>query len=58
MKKKTSFIAVVILALSTLLQGCGFLVGAAVGGTAGYLLKDEGYEVQSPVRRESPPAQQ
>ncbi|WP_275096624.1 hypothetical protein [Sedimenticola hydrogenitrophicus] len=56
MRKKTSFIAIVVLALSTLVQGCGFLVGAAVGGTAGYLLKDEGYEVQTPVKRSPPPA--
>ncbi|UTW12863.1 hypothetical protein [Marinobacterium rhizophilum] len=36
-------------ALALLLQGCGFLAGTAIGGTAGYLLHQEGYEVQSPV---------
>lgn len=29
--------------------GCGFLVGAAAGGAGGYILRDQGYEVQSPV---------
>ena len=34
------------------LNGCGFLIGAGAGGMAGYELKDEGYEVQSPVKKE------
>ena len=29
--------------------GCGFLVGAAAGGAGGYILRDQGYKVQSPV---------
>ncbi|MFW1678614.1 hypothetical protein ACFVYJ_12665 [Pontibacter sp. JAM-7] len=41
-----------VLALSLSMQGCGLLVGAAVGGTAGYLLSEEGYDVQSPVTKE------
>jgi len=54
MRKKSFYIAVSILALSTLIQGCAFLVGAAAGGTAAYMLKEKGYEVQSPVKRPSP----
>ena len=44
-------LATLVLVLSTLLQGCAFLVGAAAGGAAGYILKENGYEVQSPVAR-------
>jgi hypothetical protein len=56
MRKKTSYLAIVILALSTFIHGCSFLLGAAAGGTAGYMLKDKGYEVQTPVKRSPPPA--
>lgn len=55
MRKKSFYLAIGILAFSTLIQGCAFVVGAAVGGTAAYMLKEKGYEVQSPVKR--PPAQ-
>ena len=46
--------AVLLLAASLLpiLSGCALAVGAAVGGTAVYVLKDEGYKVQSPVTKE------
>jgi hypothetical protein len=33
------------------LSGCGFLVGTAAGGVAGYQLKERGYEVQPPLRK-------
>lgn len=44
-------IAVVFVAASLLsgLSGCVLAVGAAAGGTAVYILKDKGYEVQAPV---------
>jgi hypothetical protein len=35
--------------------GCGFLVGAAAGGAGGYILRDQGYKVQSPVEDVQPP---
>lgn len=42
-----------LVCLSILLcYGCGFLVGAAAGGAGGYILRDKGYEVQSPVKKE------
>jgi|GEM_PF-3316713 len=56
MKRKSSYLAIGILALSTLIQGCAFLVGAAAGGATAYVLKEKGYEVQSPVKRPSPKA--
>ena len=33
------------------LSGCALAVGIAIGGTAGYVLKDQGYKVQSPVTK-------
>lgn len=47
--KATFSLTLATATLALLLQGCGFLAGAAVGGTAGYLLHEEGYNVQSPV---------
>ncbi|MFC6673847.1 hypothetical protein [Marinobacterium aestuariivivens] len=41
--------AIAILCSVMMLQGCGFVAGAAVGGTAGYMMKDKGYEVRSPI---------
>lgn len=41
-------------AAALMLQGCGFVAGAAVGGTAGYLLHEEGYQVRSPVTKNEP----
>jgi hypothetical protein len=40
-----------VIALATLgaLQGCAFAVGAAAGGTAGYMLSEQGYHVRAPV---------
>lgn len=46
-------ISVVLLTASVLpsLTGCALAVGAAIGGTAVYVLKDEGYKVQSPITK-------
>ena len=43
-----------VIVLTTLgaMQGCAFVVGAAAGGTAGYMLSQQGYHVRSPVTRE------
>ncbi len=40
-----------IAALFPGLSGCALAVGAVIGGTAVYVLKDKGYEVQSPVTK-------
>jgi gas vesicle protein len=38
-------------------SGCEFLAGTAVGGAAGaaggYILRDEGYKVRSPIKKET-----
>lgn len=47
-----SIFAVTFIAALYLLQGCAVAVGAAAGGAAGYMLKEKGYTVQSPVARE------
>lgn len=49
---KTTVLVAALLSGTLLLEGCGFLAGAAVGGTAGYMMKDEGYNVRSPVTRD------
>lgn len=32
--------------------GCGYLIAGGAGAAGGYILRDEGYEVQSPVKKE------
>lgn len=49
-------LAIVLIATISL-HGCGFMVGAAAGGAAGYKMKEEGYEVQSPVKKEDKQAE-
>lgn len=46
-------VGLLIVGLSQL-SGCAFAVGAAVGGAAGYILKDKGYTVQSPIEKRRP----
>ncbi len=48
---KIQTVTLMLLGLITL-NGCGFMAGAAVGGTAAYEAKDKGYEVQSPIKKE------
>lgn len=48
-----SLVAITIaaaLALPSL--GCGLLVAGGAGAAGGYILRDEGYEVQSPIKKE------
>jgi hypothetical protein len=49
---KKRFLALLVCLSVFLCYGCGFLVGAAAGGAGGYMLRDKGYEVQSPVKKE------
>ena len=39
--------------LTASLSGCGYLVAGGAGATGGYIMRDQGYEVQSPVKKES-----
>ena len=51
MKRLNRFLVVAMLSVATLVQGCAFMSGAAVGGAAGYELRDEGYHLRSPVTK-------
>ena len=33
--------------------GCEFLAGTAVGGAGGYILRDQGYNIRSPIKKET-----
>lgn len=52
MLRSTALIASA-LALGALLQGCVLAAGAAAGAAGGYEAKKHGYEVQSPVKKDS-----
>ncbi|MGO8756412.1 MAG: hypothetical protein ACLQHK_14455 [Gallionellaceae bacterium] len=51
MKRLHTALLVALLAGMTTLQGCAFVVGAAVGGTTAYVLHENGYRVRSPVSK-------
>lgn len=51
MRRLHTVLLVALLAGMTTLQGCAFLVGAAVGGTTAYVLHDNGYRVRSPLTK-------
>lgn len=52
MKIKHCYNLALVLTSVLILQGCSFLAGAAVGGAAGYMMTDKGYDVRSPVTHE------
>lgn len=52
-KVRLSTLIAATLVLSGLLQGCVLAAGAAAGAAGGYEAKKQGYEVQSPVRKDS-----
>ncbi len=44
-----------LLAFLVLAQyGCAVLAGAAAGGTGAYIMRDQGYKVQSPIKKDKP----
>jgi len=52
MKIEKIFISILVCLSLFLCHGCAFLAGTAAGGAGGYILRDQGYEVQSPVKKE------
>jgi hypothetical protein len=42
-----AFLFVLVLAST----GCAFLAGTAAGGAGGYILRDQGFRVQSPIKK-------
>lgn len=49
---KPTYLLILMLIFTPTLSGCAFVAGAAAGGAAGYMLKDKGYDVRSPVTHE------
>ena len=45
------FIWILLLVCLAALNGCGYLIAAGVGGAGGYILRDQGYEIKSPVEK-------
>ena len=50
-KKTRLTVIAVALTAATQLQGCAVAMGAAAGAAVGYGLKDNGYEVRSPIHK-------
>jgi hypothetical protein len=48
--KKRIVCILLILSLSAP-TGCGYLIAAGAGGAGGYILRDQGYEIKSPVEK-------
>jgi hypothetical protein len=46
---KRRLLCTLLLLLLMASSGCGYLVAAGAGATGGYILRDQGYEVQSPI---------
>ncbi|NIP30318.1 MAG: hypothetical protein GTO02_06120 [Candidatus Dadabacteria bacterium] len=52
MKRKALNIMIIITCgFSLLYLSCVFLAGAAAGGAGAYMMKEKGYDVQSPVKK-------
>ncbi len=49
MKKR--FMCMLLLLLLSASTGCGYLIAAGAGGAGGYILRDQGYEIKSPVEK-------
>jgi len=50
--KKIIIYAVLLLFMAMGTSSCGYLIVAGAGAAGGYMLKDKGYKVQSPVKKE------
>jgi hypothetical protein len=51
MKRVHKILLLALLAGVATLPGCAFVAGAAVGGTAAYVMHDEGYRVRPPITK-------
>ncbi len=51
-RRKIAAVSVAAAFLLLWASGCAFLAGAAVGGAGGYILRDQGFKLQSPVEKE------
>ncbi len=53
MKAKHGVIYVMLVLLPPALSGCWYAAAAGAGVYGGYKMKEKGYKVQSPVKKES-----
>jgi len=53
MKPKRLVIYLLLALMVPALSGCWYAVAAGAGATAGYVMRDKGYKVQSPVEKEA-----
>jgi len=49
---KRSFVYLLLVLVIPLFAGSGYLIAGGAGAAGGYILRDKGYEVQSPVEKE------
>ena len=52
MKLKRLVLYVLLAMMAPAFSGCWYAVAAGAGATAGYVMRDKGYTVQSPVEKE------
>ena len=50
--KLRNVLIVAICSFSLLYTSCVFVAGAAAGGAGAYMMKEKGYDVQSPITKE------
>jgi len=53
MKLRRAVLYLLLVLMAPALSGCWYAVAAGAGAAGGYMLKDKGYKVQSPVAKES-----
>ena len=50
-KKLRTFLIILISSFSLLYTSCVFVAGAAAGGAGAYMMKEKGYDIQSPITK-------
>jgi RsiW-degrading membrane proteinase PrsW (M82 family) len=52
MKRQRVVLYLLLALMAPALSGCWYVAAAGAGAAGGYILKDKGYKVQSPVEKE------
>ncbi len=52
MKIKRLFLLILLASIMVVQYGCAYFIGAAAGGTGAYILRDKGYKVQNPLKKD------
>ena len=53
MKLKRTILYLILVAMAPALSGCWYVAAAGAGAAGGYIMRDKGYKVQSPVEKEA-----